>query len=68
VRTDVCLKVRGRWNGGVVWLGDSVIDALRSVRKGVLHCQQFYRLPVLLLRRSFASAGAKVCLMLLLNL
>lgn len=60
VWTDVCLKVRGTWNGGVVWLGDSMIDVLRSIHKDLLHCHQFYRLPVFLLQHSFAASGAKI--------
>lgn len=47
------------WNGSVVWLGVSMIDGLRSIHKGLLHCHQFYKLLVFLLQCSFAYSCIK---------
>lgn len=58
--TDVCLKVLGRWNGCVMWLGVRVIDVLRSIHKDLVHCHQFYKLLVFLLQYSLASSGAEI--------
>lgn len=59
VWNHVCLKVRRLWNGGVVWLRVSMIDGLGSIRKGLLHCHQFYKLLVFLLQYSFSYSCVK---------